>query len=350
MSPGPVFASGIPEYVWTGKEMVVWGRMPGLCDPSSPPPCIGETGGRYDPAADQWKAISLTGLSSDFFRGRANAVGVWTGKEMLVWGGSCPESIVCGGGAAYDPAQDRWRTMSDLNGPPRGRERYAAIWTGTRMILWGGTEYDLAHPPAILKDVGNGFTYDPGSDAWTPISSVGAPSARSGVVFAWTGTRMIIWGGTQQTQPDSGVVFTDGALYDPVSDTWQTMKSAPGPRGQFYDNWSWTGTELLVWSMAGTNGIAYDPATDAWRTMSSENTPRLGPFVWTGAEMLIWSGNAASPGGRYNPQTDRWGTMARAGQPSARLGAIGLWTGSEMIVWGGQSGLRQLADGGRFTP
>src|SRR5690349_12279173 len=114
MSPGPVFASLVPEYVWTGTEMVVWGQLPGLCDPSAPPPCIGATGARYNPSTDRWTSISLMGLSSDFFRGRTGAVGIWTGKEVLVWGGNCPESVVCGGGAAYDPAQDHWRTMSDL--------------------------------------------------------------------------------------------------------------------------------------------------------------------------------------------------------------------------------------------
>src|SRR6266567_7475559 len=100
MSPGPVFAPSAFESAWTGSEMLVWGRRPGLCDPSQPPPCIGAVGGRYDPSTDRWRAISLSGLPSGFFSGRTEAPGVWTGKEMLIWGGNCPESVVCNGGVA----------------------------------------------------------------------------------------------------------------------------------------------------------------------------------------------------------------------------------------------------------
>ena len=349
MAVGPVLGpvSG-PAHVWTGKEMLVWGRMPGLpcVDSPQPDPCIAALGGRYDPAPDQWQPITSASLPSALFGGRYGfAATIWTGKEMLIWGGRCDENVICDGGAAYDPEQDKWRAMSDLNGPPRGRSDYAAAWTGTKMIIWGGTDYNFQQQPVTLRPVGDGFAYDPDKDTWVSISSAGAPSANNYPAFTWTGSRMVIWGIGDQLQPE-------GALYDPIGDTWQRMSNVGAPvRG--YQLAFWTGTEVLVWNVGGGGGL-YDPATDKWRPISMYNAPQSPqglPVVWTGTELLVWSADTGGPGGRYSPKTDQWGAMTIAGQPSIRRGAQGVWTGTEMIVWGGaNSGLVSLGDGARFTP
>jgi hypothetical protein len=43
------------------------------------------TGGRYDPATDSWAATPFTGASVP--SGRWYHTAVWTGTEMIVWGG-----------------------------------------------------------------------------------------------------------------------------------------------------------------------------------------------------------------------------------------------------------------------
>jgi N-acetylneuraminic acid mutarotase len=40
-------------------------------------------GGRYNPAADSWMAVTTTGAPA----GRYSHTAVWTGSEMIVWGG-----------------------------------------------------------------------------------------------------------------------------------------------------------------------------------------------------------------------------------------------------------------------
>jgi len=40
-------------------------------------------GGRYNPAGNSWTAVSITGAPS----ARSYHTVVWTGREMIVWGG-----------------------------------------------------------------------------------------------------------------------------------------------------------------------------------------------------------------------------------------------------------------------
>jgi hypothetical protein len=51
------------------------------------------------------------------------------------------------------------------------------------MLVWGG------------EDSAGGAAYDPQSDAWTAMTTVGQPSARSGQVALWTGSELLVWGG-----------------------------------------------------------------------------------------------------------------------------------------------------------
>ena len=93
-----------------------------------PNPVNPNVGGRYDPATDSWGSTAAQSLSS-------NATSVWTGTRMIVWGGSFGPGI--GSGASYDVADDSWTATSTV-GAPQARTKHAAIWTGSDMIVWGG--------------------------------------------------------------------------------------------------------------------------------------------------------------------------------------------------------------------
>lgn len=71
--------------------MLVWGGVTGD-SPSSPVP---PSGVAYDPAANRWSALPTAPL-----RGRAGPTVVWTGHEMIVWGGWIGSLT---DGAAYTP-------------------------------------------------------------------------------------------------------------------------------------------------------------------------------------------------------------------------------------------------------
>src|SRR5206468_5781011 len=63
--------------------------------------------------------------------------GVWTGAEMIIWGGTEVGASKFNSGSRYDPATDTWRTTSGVQAPDV-RKQHSAVWTGTEMIVWGG--------------------------------------------------------------------------------------------------------------------------------------------------------------------------------------------------------------------
>ena len=96
---------------------------------------------------------------------------VWTGSRMVVWGGQKPNvsTVKYRDGASYDPALDRWFTTS-VSGAPSVRDKHIAVWDGGRMIVWGGTN--------SCCFLGDGAEYDPGTNAWTPTSTGTATGIR----------------------------------------------------------------------------------------------------------------------------------------------------------------------------
>jgi N-acetylneuraminic acid mutarotase len=114
---------------------------------------------------------------------------------------------------------------------------------------------------------------------------------------------------------------------------------------------------MIVWG--GTDGILllesgamYDPATNTWQTISTTDVPaaRSGhTAVWTGDHMIVWGGSLNS-GGRYDPAIDAWKATTTTSAPSARTGQTAIWSGSEMIVWGGTDIGGAANTGGRYTP
>src|SRR6185503_18974145 len=101
----------------------------------------------------------------------------------------------------YDPATDTWSNLSSSNAPS-ARRGHSAVWTGSEVVLWGGSSSGTL--------LGDGARYDPATDTWTTIPAAGAPAPRSGHTAVWTGTRMIVWGGGSNT----------GGLYDPGAGAW----------------------------------------------------------------------------------------------------------------------------------
>ncbi len=201
-----------------------------------------------------------------------------------------------------------------------------------------------------------------GSGTWAATSLTSAPDRRSRHTAIWTGTEMIIWGGS------FGVARNDGARYNPMTDTWSTISTqgAPSPRSDHTAIWA--GTEMIIWdgwddsANSLDDGARYNPATDTWQSISPQGAPSTRAehgAVWTGSEMLIWGGRSRGQiyplaGGRYNPASDTWQSMSTVNVPTGRYGHGAVWTGTEMVVWGGKTyygtNTSYLSSGGRYDP
>ena len=240
------------------------------------------TGGTYDPAADTWTATITAAAPS----ARDLHTAVWTGSTMIVWGGrNIGTGDVFNTGGIYDPAADTW-TATSTAGTPIGRYYHTAVWTGSKMIVWGGRNG--------AGDVFNtGGIYDPTTDIWTATSTAGAPTARQGHTVVWTGSKMIVWGGRN----GAGDVFNIGGIYDPATDTWTATSTTGTPTGRFSHSAVWTGSKMIVWggwdgADISTGGI-YDLVMNTWTATSAAGAPS-GPRVphggvdWLEDDRLGW--------------------------------------------------------------
>ena len=106
---------------------------------------------------------------------------MWTGSEMIVWGGNNDSGFLNTGGR-YNPSSDSWTTTS-TNNAPDARDGHTAVWTGSEMIVWGG----LARVFERRGEIQSAST-----DTWTPTN---VPTPRAGHTAMWTGSEMIFWGG-----------------------------------------------------------------------------------------------------------------------------------------------------------
>jgi N-acetylneuraminic acid mutarotase len=336
--------------VWTGNEMIIWG---GAHDIGLPAEGYFNDGGRYNPVADSWTALPTAGAPS----ARQRHTAVWTGSEMIIWGGGFSISqsdIYFNDGGRYDPAANGWTAAVPTDGAPAARYAHKAVWTGTEMIVWGGYNEYNAYDGRYLNDGGR---YNPTANAWTMVPIITAPAGRTLLTAVWTGGEMIVWGG----QGGAGYV-NDGGRYNPAANTWTAVATSGAPAARTTHTAVWTGSEMIIWG-GGSNttyyadGGRYDPAANSWAAVPASGAPAARGYhtaVWTGSEMIVWGGYNgsaySSTGGRYNPVNNTWTPVITSGAPPARAVHTAVWTGSEMIVWGGYNGSIALNSGGRYNP
>ena len=298
------------------------------------------------PAADGWTATAMTaGVPSV----RSEHTAVWTGTKMIVWGGYGGTLLNTGG--QYDPVSNSWTATSITGSVPSARYQHTAVWTGSKMIVWGGSDGTYLN---------TGGQYDPVGNSWSATAiTAGVPSARSNHTAVWTGSKMIVWGGSGATYP------VTGGLYDPGTNSWTATATTAGvPSGRVFHTAVWTGSKMIVWG--GTDGTAlntggqYDPAGNSWTATSVvgsvPSARRFHTAVWTGSRMIVWGGydvTFAKTGGQYDPVGNSWtGTSITSGNvPVARQAHSAVWTGTKMVVWGGTNGAGSLLNtGGQYDP
>ncbi len=136
-------------------------------------PRIATAFNREGTCIDAW-AVTTTSNAPD---GRSFHTAVWTGSEMIVWGGLNGTSYFNTGGR-YNPSTDSWTATSTINAPD-ARDYHTAVWTGSEMIVWGGWTGS--------SYLNTGGRYNPSSDSWTATSTTGALSARTQHTAVWTG-------------------------------------------------------------------------------------------------------------------------------------------------------------------
>lgn len=257
-------------------------------------------GGIYNPATDTWTTIASTSPLSNI-QGREGACAVWTGTQLIVWGGFRKASAVssttnCTGvnytsytykndGFRYTPATGIYGHISTNTITPRAHQR--AVWTGTEMVIIGGyTGYEVvtAHqntdnstvPPTTYytcdidypgSSFSNGVKFNSAINSWTPISANSKVSERS--IPVWTGTDVAaIYPGNKYA-----------ALYNPASNTWSSTLYPDCTGGNFsnetdfYGQPVWAGDKLIVNLACNSGNINAYAISNNSVTLQTTTTP-----------------------------------------------------------------------------
>ncbi len=178
-----------------------------------------EIGDITGPAAE-WTRTAPSPLSP-----RNAAKSVWTGSEVIVFGGTTqPECPLCDyaaygdtlyDGAAYDPATDTWRTIADMPAE--------ASYIGTAVSVLGDVYYFTQVDPAVLASTITYalFRYSTADDAWTrvDVQSSFVDGAYSGSSPVATPGGLLIAAQAGQGDPD--------LFLDVTTSEWRTIPADP---------------------------------------------------------------------------------------------------------------------------
>lgn len=279
-----------------------------------------------------WERVTNPGLTP-----RIGGAAVWTGKEVLIWGGATStQSNQPDAGTtltyaeAWDPATG---TIRKLPFPPEVTPtRYASlVWTGTYALIWGG---GTGIGPAYgSRPIERGYKWDPGANTYEVLPTENGPGPSRHHPAAWTGSEMLIYGSNPDVNGLAAAVIKFRA-YNPVTGKWRDL---PADKYTGYNNGIWTGDQLLMPEL----GLAYSPATNTYTQRSKTNwfNSILATYVWTGKKVIYWGGGVGGvtdEGRFYEPTLDKWTSMPKSGEvPSARWLHQAVWVDNRMYVFGG---------------
>ena len=186
-------ASGAPSprsghtAVWVDEAFLVWGGDGAGGELSS--------GAKYSSVDDSWAELPTSGAPS----ARRGNSAISTGSSMIIWGGEAQGSPL-GDGAVFDPSANdgagSWTAMATLNAPI-ARSDHSAVWTGSEMILYGGK--------TAQGETNTTAAFDPVANSWRSLTAAGSPLARRGHLAVWTGSEMLVFGGLLNEIPLSGL-------------------------------------------------------------------------------------------------------------------------------------------------
>lgn len=304
--------------VWTGDEMIVWGGVVRAGSIEA----VGD-GAAFDPSDGSWRSIRS---SPPGVLGGGGQAAAWTGRRALFWAGNSPDGPA--GGAVYNPGRGRWRKLP--RGPLGPREGYVSAWTGSELIIVGGTLGDgLARPIAA--------SVNPNTDRWHRLPGFGYLEGLRPSGAIWSGDQLFVGGLAYDcSQPDPCTIRPIFLSYDPATALVEEIDLASAPTTSFTPV-GWTGSEVFGSGDDRTSVLFYDRATDQWR--SGSPAPRDAgdrQVAFLGDRYVAACGRDALQ--IYSLASDTWEIVQAGHSPlNSREGSAIAWTGSDLIVWSGVS-------------
>jgi hypothetical protein len=248
LPPPPEWRDGA-SILWTGSELLYWGGVPHGRDADASPAADGFA---FDPVSDSWRPIAAAPV------GGSNAHAVWTGSEALFWdadiGGALSTDVDSSDGAVtltYDPANDTWRHLpDDPHEAPWGGD---GVWTGRELVVFGGGRPDSATSSS-------GAALDLATGTWRTIAD--APEPMSLANAAWTGSQVIVEGSALDRGNHATTNTAVAEAYDPAADAWRELPAAPlSPQAS---EALWFQGAVVAWDY-GSDSARFLPDQDRWQ-------------------------------------------------------------------------------------
>jgi hypothetical protein len=297
--------------------------------------------GRCTPA---WQPLGSVNVPSARTR---HAAGFVDGKYVVLGGSPTTLGVGLATTAGYDVEADVWSALASLNG---ARCSHEAVSTGTDILTFGGLT-DCGDGgttgPALER-----FTPNNAAGAWANINTAGAPGARYDFAATWTGTALLVYGGATNQLP----AVATGGLFSSVGSSWSDAScSLQGcERGGTFSAFT-DGNVVRLWGGAFGNapaGLSYnlgDMAWTSWQVPANTAEHLAKRFADDGRRIYFLK--ATNVVSIFDRESGSWLPSDTAAMPNGFCTeAATAWTGSELVAWSGDCGAGPTTIGGRYQP
>jgi hypothetical protein len=289
LPPAPIVGRSDAAAVWTGKEMVVWGGSSTSDDEHYR---YYADGAAYNPIAETWRRLASSPLTA-----RVAGVSVWAGSKLFVWGGSTGGTGFAHDGATYDPVKNRWKKLPPVLLDAEGQLQ--AIWTGTEAIV-----FDLSAGQSVERVTAT--SYSPRTNRWHSLPPMPAVTGHDlfGFQALLTGNSIYLiarWMRDAASASDGSAapVGDDGYTLALPTMSWSRNALTVGNTTDV-TRALWTGSRVLFpaspfagpyssppdWS---NPAVLVDPATGEQQPVTAGPlNPLVGSYVWTGDAALLF--------------------------------------------------------------
>jgi N-acetylneuraminic acid mutarotase len=257
-------------------------------------------GASYNPVTRTWAKLPNGPLSD-----RRDPSAVWTGNQMIVFGGQNTADKTLLSGATYTPATKTWARMPVFPGTRLGGVPVAttSVWNGKQFVVWAtfeerryiGNNTTEISPRKVMAE------WTPGTSHWRELAEP-LRIATVGATSMWTGTRVVLVNGTDCLPGEScapSFDYTPESSFLPRSGKWGELPQSIVLAGN--GPTLWTGQAILTLNLGAEiggskqnlspgQGAAFDPARKRWISLPS--APIVGllapTYIWTGNSFVVW--------------------------------------------------------------
>ncbi len=289
---------------------------------------------------------------------------------MAVTACSNDRTTVDAGPKSPDPTLNEPGIHDLASFPLSPRFSAASVWTGEQLLVWGGQWEDGREPSGRL--VGDGAALDLTTNTWTEVADSPFPHGLYQPIGAWDGTEVIIVG----TDCDAVVpLTTDGSpppcsapaalAWNPAKNSWRRLPVPPIPLERFSheaimgQSVAVGGDGSAAFSTTDGGAMVWDRDGQSWSTVaspvnaassSSTEPPTVGICADHVRSTLIattfssWGGGAAPASDMWvlDPESHRWSPSVHSEVPIRMTPTCGA---GHLVT----TGSVPMADGARFT-